>query len=291
MVEASFYRKTDNNGVICDLCPHHCKIQDGKTGICKVRKNEGGTLYSMNYGVISSAALDPIEKKPLFNFMSGSYIFSIGSIGCNLGCLFCQNWKIATADEETVKFSEKNVPPAAIVEAALNTMDRGNVGIAYTYNEPTVWFEYMRDIATLAKEAGLVNVMVSNGYIEQEPLRQLLPLINAFNIDLKGYSNDFYKNLTKSTIAPVLATLKTIASNGNHLEIAYLVIPGENDDAVEFEKTVRWIKDELGDKIPLHINRYFPCHKLKNPPTSIEKIQELYTIAGRYLKNVYMGNV
>ena len=291
MVEASFYRKTDNNGVICDLCPHHCKIQDGKTGICKVRKNEGGTLYSMNYGVISSAALDPIEKKPLFNFMSGSYIFSIGSIGCNLGCLFCQNWKIATADEETVKFSEKNVPPAAIVEAALNTMDRGNVGIAYTYNEPTVWFEYMRDIATLAKEAGLVNVMVSNGYIEQEPLRQLLPLINAFNIDLKGYSNDFYKNLTKSTIAPVLATLKTIASNGNHLEIAYLVIPGENDDAVEFEKTVRWIKEELGDNITLHINRYFPCHKLKNPPKPIEKIQELYTIAGRYLKNVYMGNV
>ncbi len=291
MFEASYYKKTDDGSVICELCPHHCRIAPDKSGICHVRKNIEGTLYSLNYGIVSSAALDPIEKKPLFNFMQGSYIFSIGSIGCNLGCSFCQNWQIATGNEEAVKFSEKNVSPQIIVEAALKSIEKGNIGIAYTYNEPTVWFEYMRDIATLAQKYNLKNVMVSNGYIEKEPLGELLKLIDAFNIDLKGYNNEFYRTLTKSTIDPVLETLKTIASNGNHLEIAYLVIPGENDNPTEFESVVKWIRDTLGDSVSLHINRYFPCHKLKIPATPIETLNILFDIANKYLKNVYLGNV
>ena len=245
----------------------------------------------MNYGIVSSAALDPIEKKHLFNFMPGTYIFSIGSVGCNLGCVFCQNWSIATADKSALDRSEKNITPETIVSAALESKKQGNIGIAYTYNEPTVWYEYMRDIATIAKAAGLKNVMVSNGYIEKEPLKILLGLIDAFNIDLKGYNNDFYKNLTKSTLAPVLETLKMIAANGNHLEIAYLVIPGENDDPDEFRKVMEWIKTELGNEVSLHINRYFPCHKLNIPATSIDKLKELHQIASEYLDKTYIGNV
>ena len=291
MTEALYYRKTDNNNVVCELCPHYCKIMPDKTGICRVRKNIDGTLYSLNYGVISSAALDPIEKKPLFNFMSGSYIFSIGSIGCNLGCLFCQNWNIAGAGESRLPEFGNNISPDLIVNIAIKKIIEGNIGIAYTYNEPTVWFEFMKDIATLAKAKGLKNVMVSNGYINPKPLADLLPLIDAFNIDLKGYSEKFYKEITKSTLNPVLETLKSIAKNGNHLEIAYLVIPGENDDPEEFEKIVHWIKDELGQNISLHINRYFPCHKLSKPPTTIEKLKELYDIADKILDNVYIGNI
>lgn len=291
MIEASFYIEQENEEVICELCPHHCRIRPDKIGICRVRKNEGGKLYSLNYGVVSSASLDPIEKKPLYDFMPGSKIFSIGSVGCNLQCVFCQNWQIATASVEAVKFSEKEVTPAAVVEAALAMVPKGNIGIAYTYNEPTVWFEFMRDIAALAKENGLKNVMVSNGFIERKPLEILLDLIDAFNIDLKGYSNDFYRRLTKSELDSVLHTLKTIAKHGNHLEIAYLVIPQENDDPEEFRKTMLWIKENLGDNISLHVNRYFPCYKLKTPPTSLEKIEELYQIAKEILPRVYKGNV
>ena len=291
MIEASYYRKTEDGNVECELCPNHCKISRGKKGICRVRENIGGTLFSLNYGVRSSAALDPIEKKPLANFMPGKKIFSIGSIGCNLSCMFCQNWSIATTDEASVRLSEKDVSPKMVVDAALNSVKDGNIGIAYTYNEPTVWFEYMRDIAIMAKENGLKNVMVSNGYIEQKPLDELLPIIDAFNIDLKGNTNDFYKNLTKSSIAPVLNTLKTIVKSGKHLEIAYLVIPGENDDPGEFRKTIEWIKKELGDDISLHINRYFPCHKLQIPATPIESLRGLYEIAKEYLPKAYIGNV
>ena len=291
MIEASFYRTEENNVVVCELCPHHCKIQPDKTGICRVRKNVGGKLYSLNYGTISSASMDPIEKKPLFNFMPGTKIFSIGSVGCNLQCVFCQNWQIATASPEAVRYSEKEVSPEAVVEAAMQAVPNGNIGIAYTYNEPTVWFEYMRDIAILAKEKQLKNVMVSNGFIEAKPLEVLLDLIDAFNIDLKGFSNDFYRRLTKSELDSVLRTLKMIADHGNHLEIAYLVIPGENDDVDEFKRVVSWIKENLGERVSLHINRYFPNYKLQTPPTSLESLHQLFDIAKQELPHVYLGNV
>ncbi|MEG1585874.1 MAG: radical SAM protein, partial [Bacteroidales bacterium] len=220
MKEASFYIALGQDEVKCQLCPHLCHIRPDHVGICKVRKNIGGKLYSMNYGVVSAASLDPIEKKPLYDYYPGSTIFSIGSVGCNLKCVFCQNWQIATACEEAVRDAEKNISPESILEAAVKLIPNGNIGVAYTYNEPTVWFEYMRDIATLVKARNLKNVMVSNGYIEVKPLEVLLGLIDAFNIDLKGYSNDFYRRLTKSDMDSVLRTLKIIAQNGNHLEIA-----------------------------------------------------------------------
>lgn len=291
MIEASFYVALDNQTVACELCPHHCLIRPGQVGICKVRKNIDGKLFSMNYGVVSAAALDPIEKKPLFDFFPGSHIFSIGSVGCNLKCAFCQNWQIATACDEAVANAEKNIPPQAILDAALKLIPNGNIGVAYTYNEPTVWFEYMRDIAALVKENNLKNVMVSNGFIETKPLEILLGLIDAFNIDLKGYSNDFYRRLTKSALDPVLRTLKMIAQNGNHLEIAYLVIPGENDDKQKFRQIVEWLKENVGEKATLHINRYFPNYKLQTPPTSIESLHELAAIAQSILPRVHIGNV
>lgn len=291
MKEALYYEKLPDKQVVCKLCPNLCRIHPGKKGICKVRKNEDGVLFSLNWGVVSSVALDPIEKKPLYNFMPGSYVFSIGSIGCNLSCEFCQNWQIATPTEEAVRYSQKNVSPDQIVDEALRLKEDGNIGIAYTYNEPTVWFEYMKDIALLAKENGLKNIMVSNGYIEPDPLSELLDLIDAFNIDLKSYSNLFYKNLTHSSLAPVLHTLERIALHGNHLEIAYLVIPGENDDPVAFAELVQWINEHLGKNISLHINRYFPCHKMKTDPTPVSTLQELYKVAKEVLPNVYMGNI
>lgn len=291
MVEASFYITNEDLDVTCELCPHKCHIRPDKIGICRVRKNLDGKLYSLNYGLVSAAALDPIEKKPLYNFYPGSTIFSIGSVGCNLRCSFCQNWQIATACEEAVSQSDKNITPQAIVDAAIKLIPNGNIGIAYTYNEPTVWFEFMRDIATLAKEQDLKNVMVSNGYINEKPLSVLLELIDAFNIDLKGYSNNFYKKLTGSTLDPVLRTLEQIVHHGNHLEIAYLVIPGENDDPDKFREIVTWIKEKLGDTVSLHIDRYFPAYKLKTPPTSIESLQQLSHIAKEKLSHVYLGNV
>lgn len=291
MTEASFYITLENGDVKCELCPHHCLIKPGHLGICKVRKNTDGTLYSMNYGVVSAATLDPIEKKPLYDFYPGSHIFSIGSVGCNLKCMFCQNWQIATACDEAVKNAEKNIAPEAILEAAVKLIPNGNIGVAYTYNEPTVWFEYMRDIAILVKKNNLKNVMVSNGYIEVKPLEILLGLIDAFNIDLKGYSNDFYRRLTKSEMDSVLRTLKIIAKNGNHLEIAYLVIPGENDDPKKFREIVEWMKENLGDRITLHIDRYFPNYKLKTPATSLESLYELGNIAKSILPKVRLGNI
>lgn len=291
MVEASFYISLDDQLVKCELCPHHCRIKPGQVGICRVRKNIDGKLYSMNYGVVSAAALDPIEKKPLFDFHPGSHIFSIGSVGCNLGCVFCQNWQIATATEAAVQQSDKNIPPEAILDAAIKLIPNGNIGVAYTYNEPTVWFEYMRDIAALVKENNLKNVMVSNGFIEVKPLEVLLGLIDAFNIDLKGYSNDFYKRMTKSELDPVLRTLEMIAKNGNHLEIAYLVIPGENDDPTKFREIVGWLKGHVGEKVTLHIDRYFPNYKLQTPPTSVESLHELADIAKSILPRVHIGNV
>ena len=291
MIEASFYEGLDNQTVSCQLCPHFCQIKPDQVGICKVRKNVAGKLYSMNYGVVSAVALDPIEKKPLYDFYPGSHIFSIGSVGCNLKCVFCQNWQIATACDEAVRNADKNIPPEAILDAALKLTPNGNIGVAYTYNEPTVWFEYMRDIAALVKENNQKNVMVSNGFINPDPLNVLLELIDAFNIDLKGYSNDFYKRMTKSELDPVLRTLETIARNGNHLEIAYLVIPGENDDPKKFREIIEWLKEHVGENATLHVNRYFPNYKLQTPPTSLESLHELADIAKSLLPRVHIGNV
>jgi pyruvate formate lyase activating enzyme len=287
MKEASFYTK-QNGKVQCLLCPDKCLISDGNYGSCRVRKNENRKLYSMNYEQVCSLHFDPIEKKPLYHFYPGKTIFSVGSVGCNLHCKFCQNWEISQSGVEEFGYL-KTASPQKIVDLALERKD--NFGIAYTYNEPTVWFEYMFDIAVLASESGLKNVMVTNGFINPEPLDQLLPYMDAFSVDLKAFSEDFYKKFTSSKLEPVLQTLIKLKQSGKHFEVTNLVITDTNDNPKEFKKMIEWIRNELGEDIVLHISRYFPTYKMTKPPTSELTLQKFFEIASKKLNYVYLGNV
>jgi pyruvate formate lyase activating enzyme len=288
MHEALFYTKLENNTVKCELCPWYCVLKSGQTGVCRVRENKLGTLVTHVYNKVSSIAIDPIEKKPLYHFHPGRKILSIGSVGCNLHCSFCQNHHISQCTASDFKnFSA--VTSHELVEKAVVIKD--NIGIAYTYNEPFTFYEFMLQTAQVAHKNGLKNVMVSNGYINPEPLKQLLPIIDAFNIDLKAFNNDFYQKQTQGKLEPVLETLKLISKSKAHLEITNLIIPGLNDIADEFERMVCWIASELGNNIPLHLSRFFPHHKLNLPLTSIAKLETLYDLAKRHLHHVYLGNV
>jgi len=286
MKEALYYTaKTDY--VQCTLCPHFCKIKEGKSGNCHVRKNIGRKLISESYNRICSINSDPIEKKPLYHFYPGKNILSIGSLGCNLHCKFCQNYEISQTSIKQYPYL-KSADPSHLVDLALS---EDSVGIAYTYNEPTVWYEYMMDVAVLAHKQGLKNVMVTNGYINPKPLDELCKFIDAFSVDLKAFTNDFYKNLTSSSLQPVLDTLLQVNKSGKHLEITNLVIPNQNDDAFTFEKMASWIKKELGPDTVLHISRYYLTHKLDEPATPPETLENFYNIAKSYLHYVYIGNL
>jgi len=285
--EASFYKNLDGK-VQCFLCPHDCIISDGKFGSCKVRKNENGKLYSMNYEQVCSMHFDPIEKKPLYHFHPGKTIFSVGSLGCNLHCKFCQNWEISQSGVEEFGYLKK-AKPQEIVNLAKERRD--NFGIAYTYNEPSVWYEYMYDIAEIASTSGLKNVMVTNGFINPEPLDQLLPFMDAFSVDLKAFNENFYKKFTSSKLEPVLNTLVRLKKSGIHFEITNLVITDTNDNPQEFKQMVDWIRNELGEDIVLHISRYFPTYKMTKEPTSPKTMQRFYEIASEKLNYVYLGNV
>src|SRR5674476_480771 len=222
--------KISDNKPECTLCPHYCKPAPGKTGICGVRKNTGEKIELLTYGVISGYALDPVEKKPLYHFYPGQNILSIGSFGCNMRCDFCQNWHISQ------KIPESLVPDVTIYKIVKDALaSKNNIGIAFTYNEPVIWFEFMRDVAESAKKEGLLTVMVSNGFVNSEPLGEILSFIDAFNIDLKAFNNSFYRKLTGAEIEPVKNSLKQIAKSGKHLEITTLIIPGLNDDEKEME--------------------------------------------------------
>ncbi|MEI6050601.1 MAG: AmmeMemoRadiSam system radical SAM enzyme [Bacteroidota bacterium] len=277
--------KITNNKAECLLCPHSCKITKDKKGICGVRKNTGEAIELMTYGVISGFSPDPVEKKPLYHFFPGHKILSIGSYGCNMKCDFCQNFNISQ------KIPESFIPettPEKIVKTALAT--EKNIGIAFTYNEPVIWFEFMRDTAILAKNEGLFTVMVSNGFVNSEPLNEIIQFIDAFNIDLKAFNQNFYHKLTGADIEPVKNCLKQIAKSGKHLEITTLVIPGQNDDEKEMALQSEWIAAELGRNVPLHLSRYFPMFQRNDPPTSQETLNRLYEIASKNLDHVYMGN-
>ncbi len=288
MQEAQFYTKLENNNVLCELCPWDCKLEAGQTGVCKVRTNENGKLITSVYNRVAALGTDPIEKKPLYHFYPGKNILSIGEVGCNLHCNFCQNHTISQCYAS--KFEGfHNITSKKIVTEALKTWN--NIGIAYTYNEPITFYKFMLDTAKLAHQHKLKNVVVSNGYINSEPLKKLLPFIDAFNIDLKAFTNEFYQKQTRGKLQPVLNSLKTIAKSNSHLEITNLVIPNLNDDENEFEKMVIWIVSELGEQTPLHLSRYFPQHKMHQPPTSIKKLETLYDIAKQHLQHVYLGNV
>lgn len=272
--------------VICTLCPHNCKIAEGKTGICGVRKNNGGKIELLTYGIISGLALDPVEKKPLYHFHPGMNILSIGSWGCNMRCDFCQNYHIS---QNVIKGYSKRVTPDEILSMSLEA--ERNTGVAFTYNEPVIWYEYVRDVAIKIKESGQKTVMVTNGYVSPDALNNYLGFIDAFNVDLKAFNNKFYKELTGASLDPVKQSLKMIADSGRHLEITTLIIPGRNDSDEEMEKEVRWIAGELGRDVPLHLSRYFPIYKRNAPPTPANTLKRLSETASAYLDYVYVGNI
>jgi pyruvate formate lyase activating enzyme len=269
----------------CLLCPNYCKIAEGKMGTCGVRKNTGEKIELLTYGVISGYSPDPVEKKPLYHFFPGFNILSIGSYGCNMRCDFCQNYHISQNIPESVMADST---PAEIVNNALSA--RRNIGIAFTYNEPVIWFEFVKDVAIMIKNKGLHTAMVTNGYINPDPLNELLKVTDAFNVDLKAFNNDFYKRLTGASLEPVKNSLKQIVKAGKHLEITTLLITGQNDNDSEMENQVRWIASELGNEIPFHLSRYFPMFKREDPTTPHNTLLKHYEIALKHLKYVYLGN-
>ena len=288
MKEALFYTELEDKSIECYLCPHNCKIKDQKRGVCGVRKNIGGKLYSENYGEITGLGFDPIEKKPLYHYHPGRNILSVGSIGCNLKCFFCQNWEISQATIDDIS-RHHTYEVEDIVNLALQRKD--NLGIAYTYNEPVIYYEFMVDVAREIKKQGLQNVVVTNGFINREPLQELMDYIDAFSIDLKGFTNEFYRKHTKSSFDPIKESLVQIRKNDKFLEVINLVIPTLNDDPGEFEDMMKWMKDNLGENTPLHISRYFPSYKSTIEPTSPSKLKEFYNLASQYLNYVYVGNI
>ena len=283
MKEALYYEKLGDKKVRCHLCPTECVILPGNHGACGVRLNKLGILYSEIYGKITSLALDPIEKKPLYHYHPKESILSIGTKGCNFHCDFCQNWQIS----QNLSALTENITAEEVVA---KTKECGSFGIAYTYNEPFIWYEFVLEIAKLAKKNGLENVLVTNGYVNSEPLEELLPYIDAMNIDLKAFSDDFYVKMCKGKLQPVLEVIKR-AHRDCHIELTTLIIPTLNDSDEEIKREVDWIHDNLGPETPLHFSRYFPCYKMNIPPTSIKTLERAAEIALRRLKYVYLGNV
>ena len=287
--EAMFYNKLDKGAVQCHLCPRNCFIVDGKRGYCGVRENQSGTLYALSFGkLVSLNDLDPIEKKPLFHFLPGVRTFSIATAGCNLKCKFCQNWEISQKRPEEVDF--EYIEPEELIKKVKAS---GLKVVAFTYNEPVVFYEYMLEVAKLAKTEGLITVMHSNGYVNEEPLRELAKYLDAVNIDLKGFSEEYYVKLSEGSLEPVLKTLKILHNAGVHLEITNLVIPDFNDDPELIKKMCLWIRDNLGADTPLHFSRFWPMYKLSNLfPTPVDALERARSIAkASGLKYVYIGNV
>lgn len=280
--EAYYYEVKNDNLVQCHLCPHECTIEADNTGRCMVRKNINGKLITLNYGEITGYAFDPIEKKPLYHFYPGRQIFSFGTFGCNFSCDFCQNWLIA----------QKITPTRTVtVEQIMSTIKSqgDNLGVAYTYNEPTVSYEFMFDLARAVHKAGYKNVVVSNGFIAAEPLEALLPYIDAYNIDLKAFNDNFYKDICKGERLPVMETIKRVYGKA-HMEITLLLIDGENTNEEELEEMFKWIAS-IDQDIPLHLSRYHPANRMDNSLTKISTLLNTQMIAKKYLNYVYLGNV
>ncbi|MCF7860931.1 AmmeMemoRadiSam system radical SAM enzyme [Candidatus Woesearchaeota archaeon] len=284
MMKALFTEKDDRN-IICKLCPHECRLTDGQTGMCLARKNIDDQLISLTYNHPVSINIDPIEKKPLYHYYPGHQILSIGTAGCNFKCQNCQNHDISMSGP--VK-SGQTATPEEIINIA---KQRGVKLIAYTYNEPTVFYEYMFDIAKIARKNNIKNVIVSNGYINLKPLAKLAPLIDAANIDLKAFDDHFYKKVCQGSLEPVLSTLKYLKKHV-HLEITNLMISGKNDDINRFSRMSRWIREELSKDTPLHISRFFPHYKMSDvQPTEIITLEKAHFEAKKHLNYVYIGNI
>ncbi len=286
--EALFYEKLGNNAVQCQLCPRRCFVGDGARGFCGIRENRKGVFYTLSYAkLVSSNDIDPIEKKPLFHFLPSTRTFSIATAGCNLRCKFCQNWEISQKLPEEVAYDY--ITPGELIRKVKAS---GRPTIAYTYSEPTIFYEYMLETAKLARKEGIRNVIHSNGYMNEEPLKELAKYLDAANIDLKGFTDDFYTKMSQGTLAPVLSSLKLLRKAGVHLEITNLVLSGYNDDEDSAIKMCLWIKENLGPDTPLHFSRAFPMYKLTSiNPTPVDTLERLRRVAMDCgLKYVYIGN-
>lgn len=282
MKEASYYNPVSEKKVQCLLCPHHCVIREDHHGICLTRENIGGTLISANYLRPVSVATDPIEKKPLFHFHPGAAIFSTGPNGCTFKCSFCQNHDISQGIINTRELR--------LNEFISLILKSNTIGIAYTYSEPYIWFETIMDVGPAVKEHGLVNVMVTNGYMEPGPLSELVKVVDAMNIDVKSMNPEFYRTLCKAELEPVLRTCETVRKHC-HLEITNLLITGENDSEEEVKRLTRYIAQNLGKDTPLHLSRYFPRYKMSNEPTPATTLMRAWEIAKEELDFVYVGNI
>ena len=276
--------------VLCDVCPKFCKLREGQIGFCRARSNIGGKIVPINYGQATSLALDPIEKKPLMRFCLGTYILSYGSYGCNLRCPYCQNASISMAGPDNCP--HRLITPEGLTDLAvdLSKQEPGNIGVAFTYNEPTVCFEFIRDTSKLLHEAGLKSVVVTNGGLVRKYADELLPHVDALNIDLKGFSDEFYRYV-KGEFDTVKEFIKAAVEHKCHVELTTLVIPTKNDDPEEMEREAEWIAS-ISPDIPLHLSRFFPRYKVDDlPPTPAETIYRLKDIAEKKLKYVYTGNL
>lgn len=290
MREASFYRKLSDGKVECYLCRHRCVIPDAARGICCVRENKKGTLYTRVYGTPCTWHVDPIEKKPLYHFFPGSRAFSIATVGCNFTCLHCQNHEISQLPRHEKKTAGYPMEPQGVVDLALS---EGCRSISYTYTEPTMFYEYAFDIARLAREAGLANNFVTNGYIEEEPLAAIAPYLDAANIDLKGFSDKFYRKVCGARLEGVLASIKKHKSLGIWIELTTLIIPGHNDSDEELAAIARFIAIEVGIETPWHVSAFHPTYKLTDarptPAETLVRAREIGLAAG--LRYVYTGNI
>lgn len=284
MKKEALYYETSKDKIHCLLCPHSCNISNGNSGRCKVRVNENGILYTINYGEVTSIALDPISKKPLRYFKQGSHILSVGSYGCNFTCKFCQNYKISQFKADS-QFISKEELLKLIIET------ENNIGIAFTYNEPSIWYEYVYDCAKYIKgyDKNLSVVLVTNGYLNKAPLEALLPYVDAVNIDLKSWKDSYYRQICGGTLSPVLESIK-LASKYCHVEVTTLLVTGENDNLEEVEEIAKYIA-EIDPYIPLHLSRYFPKYLMDAPATDIGFMIEAEKIANKYLKRVVLGNI
>jgi pyruvate formate lyase activating enzyme len=286
--EAMHYEKIGGNRVICHVCPNECLVKNGERGACGVRANHDGTYRTLVYGRPCAVHVDPIEKKPLFHFMPGTRAYSLATAGCNVECLFCQNWQISQALPEDV-FSE-DMPPGQVVE---NVRRADCSTIAFTYSEPTVFFEYVLDTARAAREAGLHAVTISNGFIQADPLKELCEVLSAYKVDLKAFREEFYRDIVRGELKPVLDTIVLLREQGMHTELVTLLIPGLNDSDEEIRDLSRWVVAEVGPDVPLHFSRFQPMYKMKNrprtPAATVIRARDIAVAEGVHY--AYVGNL
>ncbi len=288
LVEASFYEKLEDKTIRCDLCFRECIIPEGERGFCRNRENQDGTLYTLVYNQPCALQIDPIEKEPMYHILPGTLIFCVGTASCNYRCLHCQNWHMSQRSLEELQ--NYYATPSQIVDMAV---EHGCRTVSFTYNEPTVFYEYMYDIVKLAKERGLFAIFHTNGSMNPEPLRQILEYVDGVTVDLKGFTEEFYRDVSSAGLDHVLNTLRIIREEGVWLEVVYLVIPTLNDDPDEIKQMCEWILENLGADTPLHFSRFFPAYRLTRlPPTPLETIEQAYEIAREVgLEYVTIGNV